>query len=140
MLGFSSSRRFDKTTTLYKNLYDSYSNHLKFKLKKNINENKDEMYVGNGSLDLMPIKVIYIHLLELNTSQNYFNGAGSTVLCVVPIENREFGDVITARFEQPEYKSLVNDTISELKLEARDEKNNKINNNGFPISCVLEII
>ena len=104
------------------------------------NTGRTKIFISDKPLDLMPIKLMYIHLMELNTSQNYFNGSPSTILSTVPIENRKFGDVITTRFVHPEYKCLMNGAISELKLEARDENNKKINNNGFPISCVLEIV
>ena len=43
------------------------------------------------------------------------------------------------RFEHPEYKCLMNDAITELKLEIRDENNDKIINR-LPINCVLELI
>jgi hypothetical protein len=62
----------------------------------------------------------------------------STLLAVIPVENKEFGENITVRFEHPEYKYLINGEITELKLEIRDEKNNKIINH-LPINCVLEI-
>ena len=63
----------------------------------------------------------------------------STVLAVVPVENKEFGEISMMRLEHPEYKCLTNGTITELKLEIRDENNNKIINH-LPINCILEII
>ena len=80
-------------------------------------------HVGEKPLDFAIIKSLYIHLEQLNTSQNYFNGAPSTILAVIPVPNKEFGDIVTTRFEQPEYKYLQNGTIGELKLEVRDENN-----------------
>jgi hypothetical protein len=99
----------------------------------------NETHNGIKNVDLAIYKSLYIHLEQLNTSQNYLNGMPSTLLAVIPIENKDFGDITTVRFEHPEYKSLINDTISELTLEIRDEKNNKIINH-LPTSCVLEII
>ena len=96
-------------------------------------------HVGEKPLDFAVVKSLYIHLEQLNTSQNYFNGAPSTILAVIPVPNREFGDIVATRFEQPEYKYLQNGTIGELKLEVRDENNNKIDNHGLPINAILEI-
>ena len=47
---------------------------------------------------------------------------------------------MTVRFEHPEYKRLKNGAITELKLIFKDENNNVADNNGLPMSCVLEII
>ena len=58
----------------------------------------------------------------------------------MPIENKKFGDIVSVRFEQPEYKKLSHGNISELSMLVCDENGNMINNNGLPISCVLEII
>ena len=63
----------------------------------------------------------------------------STILAVILIENREFDDVVSVRFEHPDYKCLMNGAITELKIEVRDEKNNTINNHGLLINSVLEI-
>ena len=82
---------------------------------------------------------MYVHLEQLNTAYNHFNGTPSTILASTPIMNKEFGDIITVRFEHPEYKCLMNDSITELKLEIRDENNDKIINR-LPINCVLELI
>lgn len=100
----------------------------------------NETHISNRTADMAVIKSLNIHLLQINTSQNYLDGAPSTILSVVPIENKQFGDIISERFERPEYKCLMNGTISELKLEIRDENNDKINNHNLPINCVLEII
>lgn len=97
-------------------------------------------HVGNNCVDFATIKSIYLHLEQLNTSQNYFNGTQSTVLAVVSIENKIFGDIISVRFEHPEFKRLSNGTITELKITARDENGVNINNHGLPMSAVLEIV
>ena len=97
------------------------------------------LHYGNKFVDLAIHKSLYIYLEQVSTSHNYLDGMPSTLLAVIPVENKEFGDNITVRFEHPEYKSLINGEITELKLEIRDEKNNKIINH-LPISCVLEII
>jgi hypothetical protein len=97
------------------------------------------LHYGNKFVDLAIHKSLYIYLEQISTSNNYLDGIPSTLLAVIPVENKEFGENITVRFEHPEYKYLINGEITELKLEIRDEKNNKIINH-LSISCVLEII
>ena len=99
----------------------------------------NETHTGERCVDFAIYKSLFIHLEQINTSDNYFDGKPSNVLSVIPVENKEFGDITTVRFEQPEYKNLMNGAITELKIEIRDENNNKINNH-LPINCVLEII
>jgi len=99
----------------------------------------NETHYGNKFVDFAIYKSLYIYLEQVSTSYNFLDGMPSTLLTVIPVENKEFGDNITVRFEHPEYKRLVNDDITELKLEIRDENNNKIINH-LPINCVLEII
>jgi len=99
----------------------------------------NELHYGNKFVDLAIYKSLYIYLEQVSTSYNYLDGMPSTLLTVIPVENKEFGDNISVRFENPEYKYLVNGEITELKLEIRDEENNKIKNH-LPINCVLEII
>ena len=98
-----------------------------------------ETHYGEKAIDFAIYKSLYVHLEQLNTAYNYFNGAPSTILTSIPIVNKEFGDITTVRFENPEYKCLINDVITELKLEIRDENNKKIINH-LPINCVLELI
>ena len=97
------------------------------------------LHYGNKFVDLAIHKSLYIYLEQISTSHNYLDGMPSTLLAVIPVENKEFGENITVRFEHPEYKYLINGEITELKLEIRDEKNNKIINH-LPINCVLEIL
>ena len=59
---------------------------------------------------------------DINESHNYHNGSPSDVLAVIPIENESFGDIVTVRFEHPEFKRLKNGAINELKLVVKDEK------------------
>ena len=112
MLGFGNKRKFEANTT----------------------------HAGDKSVDLATIKSVYIHLEQLNTSQNYFNDAPSTILAVVPIENKEYGDIVSVRFEHPEYKKLSNGAITEFEIVVRDENGSKINNHGLPMSVIFEII
>ena len=99
-----------------------------------------QTYQGDRPLDFAVIKSLYVHLSDINDSHNYHNGSPSDVLAVIPIENKSFGDIVTVRFEHPEFKRLKNGAITELKLVVKDEKNNVVDNHGLPMSCVLEII
>ena len=49
-------------------------------------------------------------------------------------------DIVTVRFEHPEFKRLKNGAITELKLVVKDENNNVVYNHGLPMSCLLEIV
>ena len=73
-------------------------------------------------------------------NNNNHNGSPSDVLAVIPIENKSSGDIVTVRFEHPEFKRLKNGAITELKLVVRGDKNTVVDNQGLPMSCVLEII
>ena len=53
---------------------------------------------------------------------------------------KNVGDIVTVRFEHPEFKHLNNGAITELKLVVKDENNNVVDNHGLPMNCVLEII
>ena len=75
-----------------------------------------QTYQGDRPLDFAVIKSLFVHLSEINSSYNYFNGSSSDVLAVVPIENKSFGDIVTVRFEHPELKPLKTGALSELKL------------------------
>ena len=44
------------------------------------------------------------------------------------------------RLEHSEFKRLKNGDITELKLIVKEENDNVVDNQGLPMSCVLEII
>jgi hypothetical protein len=94
---------------------------------------------GEKTLDMKVIKSLYIHLKQLNSFYNFFDGSPSMVLAVIPIKNKQFGDIIPIRFNCPEYKHLAHGTISELELEVKDVNNKTIDNHGLLINAVLEI-
>ena len=83
---------------------------------------------------------MYVPLSDISVSQNNQNGSPSEVLAVISIENKSFGDIVTMRFEHPEFKRLKNGAITELKLVVKDENNNAVDNHDLPMSCVFEII
>ena len=93
-----------------------------------------QTYQGERPLDFAVIKVLYVHLsnININESHNYHNGSPSDVLAVIPIENKSFGDIVTVRFKHPEFKRLKNGVITELKLVVKDENNNVVDNHALP--------
>ena len=102
--------------------------------------NATETHYGEKTIDFAPYKQLYVHLDQINSSYNFFDGAPSNILGVVPVENKSYGDVVHTHFDKPDYKQLRHGDISELSISMCDENGQKINNNGLPISCVLEII
>ena len=60
----------------------------------------NEIHYGEKAIDFAIYKSLYVHLEQLNTAYNYFNGAPSTILTSIPIVNKEFGDITTVRFEK----------------------------------------
>lgn len=111
---------------------------LGFKNKKIFSAN--ETHYGERTIDFAPYKQLYVHLEQINSAYNFFDGAPSNILGVVSVENKAFGDIVHTHFSNPEYKQLAHGEFSELSISVCDENGQKINNNGFPISCVLEII
>jgi hypothetical protein len=101
--------------------------------------NANQTYEGETPVDFAPYKQLYVYLNQINSYYNFFDGAPSNILCVVPVENKSFGDIVT-HFSNPKYKQLSNGDITELNISVCDENGKKINNNGLPISCELEII
>ena len=95
-------------------------------------------YIGDRAVDFAGIKTLQIHLEQLSATENYVDGAPSTLLDTVGLGRYTLGDTVTVRFEQPVFKSLRNGCISELKITIRDASRNFINNHGQPISVVLE--
>ena len=65
-----------------------------------------QTYQGDRPLDFDVIKSLYVQLSDINESHNYHNGSPSDVLAVIPIEKKNFGDIVTVRFEHPEFKRL----------------------------------
>lgn len=102
--------------------------------------NANQTYEGEIPLNFAPYKQLYVHLEQINSAYNFFDGAPSNILGVVSVENKSFGDIVHTHFSNPEYKQLAHGDISELSISVCDENGQKINNNGLPINCVLEII
>ena len=108
--------------------------------KNNSKFTDDKTHYGERTIDFAPYKQLYVHLEQINSAYNFFDGAPSNILGVVSVENKSFGDIVNTRFSKPDYKQLSHGNISELTISVCDENRQKINNNGLSIHCVLEII
>jgi hypothetical protein len=97
-------------------------------------------YVGDKYIDLTPIKSLYIHLDQINTSNNFFDGSPSTLIGVITVRNNAFGENTTIQYEHPAFRKLANGTVSELSVHVRDRRNNKIDNTNLPIDIMLQFI
>ena len=83
--------------------------------------------------------MLYIHLKQINSSYNYFNGILNDILARVPVTLDTFGTLVQYRFELPYCSSLINTTISKLDITITDENENIIGFNGMPVFYTLEI-
>ena len=99
------------------------------------------VYTSSKPVDFSAnLKTLRIHLDQINTTCNIVDGARSSLLTSVAVENCPFGAVRTIRNENPEFKRLQQGTISELKVTMMNTLNNRVDNHDLPCSVVLEII
>lgn len=96
-------------------------------------------YIGDKPVDFALTKTLRVHLNQLNTSDNIYNGAPSTLLKIVNASNSSFGESITIEYPQPEFKRLERSCITGLNITVKDDKGRTLDNHGYPISVVLEI-
>ena len=99
----------------------------------------DGVYTGDRPVNFATRQMLWVHLEELNTSENITDGAPSTLLACVGLGRHAFGDINTVRMECPEFKRLCDGTISELKVSIRDAYG-KISNQDLPIHVALELV
>lgn len=93
---------------------------------------------AEGPINMTPEKALYVHLDQLSTSENVVDGAPSTLLAVFPAPSDPFGTTRNWN-PRPEWKKLAAGTTGELKIRVTDERQALLDNNGQPISVVLEI-
>ncbi len=73
-------------------------------------------------VNFSPHRLLFIHLEQLNTSNNALNGAPSRLLAVITVGGWSYREIKTCAFPNPEFKLLQNGTLSELSLSVRDER------------------
>ena len=95
-------------------------------------------FEGPNPLDLEVNSPLYIHLDELSTTENLFNGRPSTVLRVVSAsDSASYCKHEVKTFSSPQFKKLINRHIDILRIRIKDK-------NGHEVKCdelfmVLEI-
>jgi len=102
-----------------------------------------ETYNGDRLVDFTGTKTLYVHLDQINTSENRLNEAPTTLPAVssgtsifVP---SCFGEINAVRFEHPQFKHPQAGMLNELKITIKDERGRVLDNHGQPISVVVEI-
>lgn len=83
--------------------------------------------LGNKHPNLAIYKELNVHLEEISTSENMFNGMPSTLLRSIPIENEKCGGGRTKTFSTLQYKKLMNGDFSELRINVLDRHGKKLN-------------
>lgn len=94
---------------------------------------------GQRPVNFSPNRLLFIHLEQLNTTENALNGAPSSLLAVVAVRGWAYGEIKTSVFPNPAFKSLRQGTLSELELTIKDESGNPIDNHSLPVSVELEV-
>ena len=97
-------------------------------------------YEGDRAGNFTGTKTLSVHLHQLSTTANFVDGAPSTLLALVGLGSYSYGDTKTIRFDNPEFKHLIKDSISELKVIICDDTGKIIDNHQRRISLVLEFV
>ena len=80
---------------------------------------------------------LFVHLSELSTSDNLHNGAPSTLLRPVSVENERCNEGRTVSFPALQYKRLTAGVISNMTVKVLDEHGGAVDTNY--LSAVLHI-
>lgn len=97
-------------------------------------------YVGSRPINFALTSALFIHLDELSTIHNMFDGTPSTLLGVVSLGCESFGENATIYIPAPEFKRLSQEYITELTVSVRDVQARKIDNHTLPLSLTIEVI
>ena len=95
-------------------------------------------YEGDRPINFASTKTLYLYLEQINTTDNYVDGAPSTLLATVGLGCHSFGDIATVRVGRPDFKCLRGDTVGELKVVIKDDTGRPLDNHNLPITVVLE--
>ena len=85
-------------------------------------------------------KTLSVYLQQLSTTANFVDSASSTLLAFIGLGNYSYGGTNTIRFGNPEFKHLIRDSISELKVTVCDDADKIIDNHQQHISLGLEFV
>jgi len=97
-------------------------------------------YEGDRACNFTGTKTLSVHLHQFSTAANFVDGAPSTLLSLVGLDNYSYGDTKTIRFDNPEFKHLIKDSIFELKVILCDDTGKIIDNHQRRISLGLEFV
>ena len=86
-----------------------------------------------------PIKMLWVHLGEINTTDNMVDGGPSTLLTCIKIRSCLFGDIKTISINHLEHEHLHDSLVWEWKITVWDETGELIDNHHLSISVTLEI-
>ena len=90
-------------------------------------------YQGDRAANFVGTKTLSVYLQQLSTTANFVDGAPSKLLALVGLDNYSYGDTKTIRFDSPEFKHLIRDSISELKVSIYDDKGKIIDNHCITV-------
>ncbi len=103
----------------------------------NVNTNKFT-FEGDNPLDLEVNSPLLVHLEELSTTENLWNGRPSNLLRVIPSsDNASYCKHEVKSFPNPQFKKLINRPIDKLRILIKDRNGDKIECDG--LFMVLEI-
>ena len=89
-------------------------------------------------IDLARPKELRVFNKQICSSANYVETAPCTLLGIIPVSARPFGQAVSHRFESPVFKKLVNGCITELSLQSMDKTGTVLNSHGLPI--IIELL
>ena len=72
-----------------------------------------------GKIDLQSFK-IYIHCDEISTTKKFYNGRPGTILNVLPIRDKAFGENVWTEYASPLRTNLATGTFNELSFKIKD--------------------
>lgn len=86
----------------------------------------NQVVTGTKHPQLAIHKKLNVHLGQLSTYQNIYNGMPSTLLRAVPVENEKCGGGRTEAFSVLQYKRLMNGDFPQLSVFVLDEYGKEI--------------
>ena len=85
----------------------------------------------NGHFDLQPFKIIYIHCDQISTSENIYNGNPCSILNVLPVRDKTFGESTWIEYSNPLRKNLTTSTFNKLSFKMKDLSGKYIDNHNL---------
>ena len=99
--------------------FDTVAGHLTHGFRVSADNNTFE---GENPIDLAINPLLYVHLDEVNTNENLYNGRPSALLRVIPAGSAAYSDLKIATFPNLQFKTLARRHIEKLNLRITDQK------------------